>query len=133
MGRLIGLVFVAVVLETAGCSALHSDATDTSWDAVIESIEAGDYTTYKAFPDSQFGAKDVMLVREMQGLFKCKEAYWWLIQALDSTNMDVARTAEFGFAASSTPGSITAVSLRQWYRTVPMPQWVYRGALWEPE
>jgi len=91
----------------------------------IADIEAKRYTTYRNRPH-------MVLVREVQELFEIKEAYPWLIEAMDSDDELVARTVQYEFTSSGTPGAITAQGLRQWYATQPPEQWVYRGGLWEP-
>jgi hypothetical protein len=92
---------------------------------VTESIERGDYTIMHPRPH-------ITVAAEMLRLFEIKEAYPWLIDALDSPDPVVQETAEYGFAASGVPGPISSTSLRAWYSSTPQIDWVYDGALWEP-
>jgi len=92
---------------------------------VIVNIERGDYTIMHPRPH-------ITVAAEMLRLFEIKEAYPWLIDALDSRDPVVQETAEYGFAASGVPGPINSASLRVWYSSTPTSEWVYDGVLWEP-
>jgi len=87
---------------------------------LIHQIEQGEYTLYEPYRHAIFVDPDQELhVREVVELFKHKEAYPWLIEALESDDPYVAKTVRIHFGSSNTPGAFTSESLREWYATHP--------------
>ncbi len=134
MRRLAPLFALAsLVLLVLGCgrtpAAKPAEGSPvTTYQQLIAKIDRGEYTT---FVSHRFWAGDVVRVREVTELFKYKEAYPWLIRAVEGLDEKVAETAREGFNSSGTPGSFTTESLRRYY-AVPDNQLVWTGVLWEP-
>ncbi len=92
---------------------------------LIQEITRGDYTIYHPRPHRTH-------VREVEHLFDCKEAYPWLIAAMDSRDPAVVETVMFYWNTSAAPGPLTRESLQEWY-DVPNDQLKFDGAMWRPQ
>ena len=111
-----------------GSGVSGADENAATCKRLIAQIESGRYTTYRS---RRHWTGDVVRVNEIHEFFKHKEAYPWLIRALDSKDENVAGTVMDFFCSSSTPGSLNPESLLRYY-AVPDNELVWNGFMWRP-
>jgi len=130
-GHLCGLI---LLLLFSGCNNRRDTGVVTSvprtskCSQLIAKIGAGKYTTYRS---KRFWTEDAVRVREIGELAEMKEAYPWLIRAMNHKDKNVAETARELFVASGTVGAIVPESLLEWY-DVPDNELIWKGFMWEP-
>jgi len=122
---------IGMELACAIVSGCHQGARDGEdsvvepWRLLVQRLDEGGYTAYNSRPH-------IIGIQEVDALFKIKEAYPWLIEAMEHPDPVVAQAVTQYFQTSSVPGAIARESLLQWYGKVPMSEWVRGGVLWEP-
>jgi hypothetical protein len=129
MGTICKCVIIAAIL-LIGCGKPAktnpvAQQNPPRYKQLIFQIEQGKYTTYRSQPH-------VVLVKEVQELFDYKEAYPWLIRALDSKDEYIACTVSYHFDTLRVPESRTSAALLKWY-SVPENQLFWNGYMWVPK
>ena len=124
------LLLTAVLLPLAsGCSdsgtSRKNDKQLARYEELIQRVERGDYTTYRSRPH-------MVRVKEVQELFQYKEAYPWLINAINSKDEAVSATVMDFWNSSDNPGTFSKESMQKWY-DVPDEQLQFDGFMWRPK
>ena len=100
------------------------------WSVLIRTIEQGHYTVKKEPPtEHRIGGR--LHVEELVELFHYKEAYPWLIRAIDSEDEVIASYARYIWSSSNTQGRFTSEALGRWY-DVPQDKWEWCYGMWQP-
>ena len=96
---------------------------------LIQKVESGTYSVQRV-PNTLFPGETVYIT-EITELFHYKEAYPWLIAAIESGNEEVSNAVLNFFYTSNTPCGITREALLEWY-DVPENELSWTGIMWEP-